>query len=180
MGPGLPCIGRFVDAVASGQVGPLQAFAAADVNDVWVGGRNGNRANRAGGLIVKNRLPGSSRVGCLPHAAINGAHVEDIRLLRYATTRAATPATRGPNHPPAHFAVQVGIELLCGRGNEEERSKRADAREKMPERGHQNCLRRKPERITHRATRLNVGSQSVRQWVSVSVRAKRSTEGLKN
>ena len=170
MRPALACIGGFVDAVSGGKVGPLQAFAAANVNDVRVGGRNRDRANRAGGLIVKNRLPGSSRVGCLPHAAIDGAHVEDIRLLRYATTRAATPATRGSNHPPAHFAVQVGIELLCSRKAKKERSKRADAREKMPERGHQNCLRRKPERITHRATRLNVGSSfSVTQYFSASV-----------
>ena len=32
--PGLAGVGRFVDAVAGGEVGALQAFAAADVDDV--------------------------------------------------------------------------------------------------------------------------------------------------
>ena len=36
--PGPPRVGRFVDAVADGKVGALQALAARDVDDVRVGG----------------------------------------------------------------------------------------------------------------------------------------------
>ena len=38
MRPGLAGVGGFVDAVADGEVGALQAFAAADVDDVGIGG----------------------------------------------------------------------------------------------------------------------------------------------
>ncbi len=36
MRPGFAGVDGFVDAIADGKVGPLQAFAASDVNNVWV------------------------------------------------------------------------------------------------------------------------------------------------
>jgi hypothetical protein len=52
---------RLVDAVADGQVGPRQAFAAADVDDVRIGRRHGDPADRAGWLIVEDSASTSGR-----------------------------------------------------------------------------------------------------------------------
>ncbi len=43
--PRLAAVGRFVHAVADGKIGPLQTFAAADIDDVGIGGRDGERAD---------------------------------------------------------------------------------------------------------------------------------------
>ncbi len=59
--PRPPGVGRLVDAVAGREVGTMQAFAAADVDDVGVGGRNGDRADRPGRLVVEDRLPRRAR-----------------------------------------------------------------------------------------------------------------------
>src|SRR6185369_1660443 len=60
--PGFAGIGRFVHAVAGGEVGTLQAFAAADVNDVGIGRRDGDGADRAGWLFVEDRRPDAAVV----------------------------------------------------------------------------------------------------------------------
>jgi len=39
--PGLARVGGFVDAVADGEIGAAQAFSAADVDDIWIRGRDG-------------------------------------------------------------------------------------------------------------------------------------------
>ena len=57
MRPGRAGVDRLVDAVAGGEVGPLQAFAAADVDDARIGRRDRDRADRAGGLVVEDRRP---------------------------------------------------------------------------------------------------------------------------
>ena len=59
MRPGFARVGRFVDAVADGQIGPMQAFAAADIDDVRIRNRHRDRADGTGRLIVENRLPGA-------------------------------------------------------------------------------------------------------------------------
>jgi hypothetical protein len=79
--PAASGVGRFVDAVADRQVGPLEAFAAADVDDVRIGRRDGNRADRLRRLIVEQRRPGVAVVGRLPDAAVVDADIEDVRLL---------------------------------------------------------------------------------------------------
>jgi hypothetical protein len=45
VGPRLACVGGFVDAVAGGEVGAGEAFAAADVDEIGVGGGDGDGAN---------------------------------------------------------------------------------------------------------------------------------------
>src|SRR5260370_40621378 len=79
--PGPSGISRFVDAVAGGEVRALQPFAAAYVDDVGIGRRNGDGADRARVLIVEDRLPGAARVRGLPYAAVNPRHVQNIGLL---------------------------------------------------------------------------------------------------
>src|SRR5205807_6767642 len=69
MRPGAPGVGGFIDSVAHRKIGPVQAFAAADINDVGIGGRYRYRADRTSGLIVKDRIPSAAIVIGLPHAA---------------------------------------------------------------------------------------------------------------
>ena len=58
-------------------------------------------ANRAGWLIVKDRLPCSSVVGCFENATVDLRHVKDIRLGRNAGDgMGATTAKRADVAPP--------------------------------------------------------------------------------
>ena len=63
MRPGLAGVGGFVDAVADREIGTLQSLAAADVDDVRIGRRDGDRADGSGRLIVEDRIPGAAVVG---------------------------------------------------------------------------------------------------------------------
>src|SRR5208337_1139182 len=56
--PGGAAIGGFVDSISDRQIGTMQAFAAGNVNDVGVGGRDFDGADGASWLVVKNWLPG--------------------------------------------------------------------------------------------------------------------------
>src|SRR4051794_10841779 len=68
--PRLSGIGGFVDAVSGGEIGPLQSFAAPDVDDVGVRRRDRDRADRSGRLLVEDRFPGEPVVVRLPDAAV--------------------------------------------------------------------------------------------------------------
>ena len=57
MRPRLSRIRRFVDAVAHGEIGPDDPRAAAHVDDVRIGRRDGNRADRASGLRHRRAAP---------------------------------------------------------------------------------------------------------------------------
>ena len=67
--PGLAGVGRLVDAVARGHVAADVGLARADVDDVRVGRRHGDRADRRDRLVVEDRLPGEAAVARLPDAA---------------------------------------------------------------------------------------------------------------
>src|SRR5262249_12612465 len=99
--PRLAAVGRFVDAVAGGQVGPLQALAAADVEDVGVGGGDGQGADGAGGLVVEDRHPGAAGVGRLPDAAVVDADVEQVRPAGHAGRADGAPGAERADHSPA-------------------------------------------------------------------------------
>ena len=58
-----PRVGGFVDAVADREIRALEAFAAADIDDVRIGGRHRQRADGAGVLIVEDRFPDAPGVG---------------------------------------------------------------------------------------------------------------------
>ena len=108
--PGLAGVGGLVDAVADGEVGALQAFAAADVDDVRVRRRDRERADRAGRLVVEDRLPG---------AAVVGRSSRRRRCTRRCRRRSAgrrrpaadlvRPPRNGPDGAPAHFLKELGI-----------------------------------------------------------------------
>ena len=109
MRPGLAGVGGFVDAVADGEVGPLQALAAADVDDVRIGGRDGDGADGAGRLVVEDRIPGAAVVGRLPDAAVAHADVEDVRLAGDAGGGLGASAAMRADRAPAHFLKELGI-----------------------------------------------------------------------
>ena len=49
----------------------MQAFAAADVDDVRIGRRDGDRADRLRRLVVEDRVPRAAVVVDLPDAAVD-------------------------------------------------------------------------------------------------------------
>src|SRR5277367_2389763 len=78
--PGAPAVEGFVDAVSGRKIGPAQALAAADIDNLRIRRRNRQRAYRTCRLIVKDRIPGVSVIGALPDAAVVRSHKKDIRL----------------------------------------------------------------------------------------------------
>jgi hypothetical protein len=108
-------VGRFVDAVADRQVRTLQSLAAPDVDDLRIGRRDGDRADRLGRLIVEDRRPGVAVVGGLPDAAVVHADVKNVGLLNDARRADRPSAAERPDVPPAQFGIQRRIDTLRGR-----------------------------------------------------------------
>src|SRR6266436_1350787 len=115
--PGFSGVGRFEDAVARGKVRTLKTFTAADIDDVWIGGSNGESADGAGRLVVEDGNPSVAKIGGLPNAAVNRGHVEDIGLMRDATDGDGAASAEGANAAPAHFGEKLLIILLTEGGN---------------------------------------------------------------
>src|SRR6185437_7697455 len=84
MRPGFAGVSGFVDAIAHGEIRAVQSFAAADIDDIGIRRRDGDRTDGTGGLVVKDGLPSASVIVGLPHAAVADAHIEDIGLRWYA------------------------------------------------------------------------------------------------
>ncbi len=144
-------VGGLVDSVAGREIRTLQAFAAAHVNDVRIGRCNRQRANRARGLVIENRIPGVAKIGALPDAAIDGGHVENVGLVRHAGDGHGAASAKRPDAAPAHLGVELLIELLrvrrSGKYCREDESEdealpcRTDAHPRPPgkERGYSGC-----------------------------------------
>ena len=109
--PGLARVGRFVNAVADRQVRPMQPLTAADIDNIRVRRRYGNRADGAGGLVVKDRLPRATVVVGLPHSAIAHANVKHIRLAGHASDAAGASATVRANGAPVEGGEEGGGDL---------------------------------------------------------------------
>ena len=106
-------VGGLVDAVADREIGADDAGAGADVDDVRVRRRDGDRADRAGRLVVEQRHPVGAVVGRAPDAAVVEADVEDVRLAGDAGQRAGASGARRADVAPAHLAER---EVLGGGG----------------------------------------------------------------
>src|SRR5271165_5168962 len=105
--PALARIGRLINAITHREVRSTQSFTARDINDLGVGGRDGDRAYRLGGLPVEDRVPGAPVVVTLPDAAVDLPDIKDVRLAGNAGRRARSAAPKWPDHTP----VQVGHEF---------------------------------------------------------------------
>ena len=98
--PGLSSIARAVHAVTLRDIRTHVGLAAADVDDIGVGGGNGEGADRTDRLFVEDRIPGASGVDRLPDTAVHGAEVEVVRLARHAADgEHATAAKRADQTP---------------------------------------------------------------------------------
>ena len=100
-------VGGLVHAVAGGQVGADDAAAAPDIDDVRVGRRHGDRADRAGGLVVEDRHPVGAVVGGAPHAAVVEADVEHVGLAGHAVEGARAPGAGRTDRAPVHVAIEI-------------------------------------------------------------------------
>src|SRR6267143_268249 len=123
MRPGSSGVGGFINSVPGGEIRALQSFTTADVNNIWIGWRNGEGADGAGRLIIENRIPGIAEVRRFPDAAVDCGHVKDIRLARHAADSYGAPAAKRANTAPAHFVEKFLIILLRGGRNGRKQSK---------------------------------------------------------
>ena len=130
MGPGLAGVGGFIHAIAHGKIGPDDAGAAADVDDVGVGRRDRDGADGAGGLVIEERNPGGPVIGGAPDAAVIEADIEDIRLAGHARKRARAAGPGRPDGPPVHLGIKFGIDGLS-RGNLRQRGQTETESETM-------------------------------------------------
>src|SRR5229473_4217189 len=112
MRPGFSSVGRFVDTIAGREIGALQSFAAADIDDVRIGRSNGESADGAARLVVENRIPSVAEIGGLPDAAVDGGHVENVGLVRHAGDGNGAASAERADAAPAHFGIELLIELL--------------------------------------------------------------------
>ena len=127
VGPGFAGVGGFVEAIAGGEIGALEAFAAAGVDDVGIGGGDGERADGSGGLVVEDGVPGTAVVGGLPDAAIADADVEDVGLGGDALGGFGASGAQGSDGAPAHFGKHFGV--VGGSEGEGKRRRRERPRE---------------------------------------------------
>lgn len=93
--PRLSGVRRFVDAVAVGEILADVTLAGTGVDDLGVRRGNLNVADAVGDfahLPVGDVIPGVAVIFALPDAALNGAHIKEIRLIgntRYGDDSAA-------------------------------------------------------------------------------------------
>ena len=100
MRPGFPRISRFVDAIAYREIGTLQSFPAANINDIRIGRRNRDASDGARRLFVEDRRPRAAVVISLPNAAVNLCDVEDVRLRWHTGDRARAASAKWANAAP--------------------------------------------------------------------------------
>src|SRR5262249_23460753 len=93
-------VNGLVDAIAGREIRAVKAFAGPDVDDVRIGGGNGDRANGAGGWAVEERHPGGAEIGGLPHTAVNRAYIEGGGLVGDASGSLRSAATKRSDVPP--------------------------------------------------------------------------------
>ena len=93
-------IARHVNAVARREIRTAQTLAAADVDDVRIGRRDGERPDRPRILRVEHRRPRARAVDRFPDAAVVRRHVERAGFSGNARDRDGPPAAERPDVPP--------------------------------------------------------------------------------
>ena len=125
MRPRFSRIGGFVDSVADRKIGPVQSFAAGDVDDVRIRRRDCNGADRLRGFVIEDGIPCAAVVVRLPHSAVHLSHVKHVGLAGHAGGSAGASAAKGPNHPPVQIVISVfgNLRPACG-GEKRDETKR--------------------------------------------------------
>ena len=78
--PGATRICRSVNPVSDRQVGSLQAFATAGINNAGIGWCYGDTADRPSGLIIEDWNPGAAVIVGLPNTAVHLRDVKNVGL----------------------------------------------------------------------------------------------------
>src|SRR5437016_6124188 len=101
----------------------MQPFAAAHINDLRIGNRHCDSADRTGRLIVKNRLPCSPIIDRFEDAAIDLRHVKNIWLGGNAGDCTSPTAAERSDVAPSQGAIKtrVGGERARCNGDEQYR-----------------------------------------------------------
>src|SRR5258708_12515534 len=101
--PGLSRVGRFVDALADGDIAPDAGGARSDVDDVRIRARDVHGTNGSGReRLCRQILPRYAAVGGLPDAATRRAEVVGQRAPPHPATRGHPTPPSGPDHPLPH------------------------------------------------------------------------------
>src|SRR6185295_1449656 len=107
MSPRLAAVSRFINAVAGGEIGPLESFATADVDCVRVRRCDCERADRTRWLIIKDRFPRVAVIVRLPNAAVVHSYIEDIRLAGNAGSADRPAGAEWADHSPFHCLREI-------------------------------------------------------------------------
>ena len=118
--PRLAGVGGLVDAVSLCDVAADVGLAGADVDDVRVGRRHRDRADRARRLVVEDRLPPDPAVRGLPHPARGRGRVVRERIAGHAGHPRDAPARRRADQPVLEAGQLLGslrrLLVVGGRG----------------------------------------------------------------
>ena len=108
VGPGLAAVGGTVHPVPVGHVPADAGFPHAGIDDVGVGGRDGDGAHRGGVEVpIGDVLPVGAAVGGLPHPPGARSEVEDHGIDRVAGDRHHPAAPGRADAAPTHRAQQL-------------------------------------------------------------------------
>ena len=116
--PRLSGIGGFVYAVALRDIRTHVGLATADIDDPGIGRRNSERADRSNRLAIEDRLPGAAGIAGFPHAAVDRAEIEMIRLARHASDGKHAAAAERANVAPVQVLEQRRVERLRRSSND--------------------------------------------------------------
>ena len=103
--PRFAAVDRSVHSVALRDVGAHVRLARADIDDVRIGWRHRDRADRSDRLRIEDRLPRAARVIRFPHAAVHAAEIEMLRLSRHASDREHATRAKRTNAAPVRVDV---------------------------------------------------------------------------
>ena len=102
-----------VHAVTDGEVGARESLAAAYIYGIGIRGGDGDRADRLRGLVIEDWLPGASRVGGFPDAAVHLRHVEGVRLIGDTGSGARASAAQWSDPAPVQRGRGSRYLLAC-------------------------------------------------------------------
>ena len=123
MTPSDASIGGLVYPVANGKIRALKTFTTSGVDDIWIRRGDGQRADGAGRLAVKERMPDSAVIVRFPDATVVRGNIKDVGLRRNSGRGHGTASAEGSDHSPAQSRVQIGRKLLGGKGENSEKEK---------------------------------------------------------
>src|SRR5262249_19053018 len=83
-------------------------FAAANIDHVWIGFGDGDRAYGADLCFVRDILPSQSAVGGLPHTAGHGAEIIGVQLTDNSRDSQRASAAKWPDQAPVE-PLECGI-----------------------------------------------------------------------